>query len=363
MKTIEKSQYHKPELDAWIQEYLKEVEQHIAINAQGYASRNLPPLAKKNMQAYFHEDHVKFQTAIDTVGSKLQFNALCNEVAEHNKLTEIQLQAAYNKLSLAKENQVKIDAELKGKKPLYDKSRLLLVWVAIGVIALFEGLLATPCFETWGYSLMEALCMGVLFAGVLAVLAHVFERIVFLGKKPWQRRIITAALLLLLGCLFGYMAQARAEYLSKQVAANSADAINMRFSAWPFILTSLLLFVVAVALNYFFLPSNDQRKVMREYREALKRKGDNEAEQQRLEQDMANTKKESAELRQTNASILEYGCMLEQLIISHAHGGFALWKKHNMMHRPDNDRPACFDDPAYPFTFNTNFHSIKSLKK
>jgi hypothetical protein len=363
MKTVEKPMYHKPELDAWIQEHLKETEQRIIINAQNYAVRNRPPLLTENMQVYFHEDHVRFQAMIDTVGGKLQFNALCNEVAEHDRLTEGQLQAIHNKLSLAKENQIEIDRDLRGNRPPYGKFRLLLVWVAIGAIALFEGLLATPCFETWGYSLTETLCMGVLFAGVLAALAHAFERIVFLGKTPWQRRIITAALLLLLGCLFGYMSQARAEYLSKQIAANSADAINMHFSPWPFVLTSLLLFVVAVALNHFFLPSNEQRKAMREYNETLKKKSSNEAEQQQLEQDIANRKKENAELRQTNASILEYGCMLEQLIISHAHGGFALWKKHNMMYRPDNDRPTCFDDHSYPFAFNTNFHPIKSLQK
>jgi cell division protein FtsB len=202
--------------------------------------------------------------------------------------------------------------------------------------------------------------MGVLFAGVLAVFSHVFERIVLLGKTLWQRRTIALTLLLLLIALFTFMSITRAEYLSKQVIDNSADAINIHFSPLPFIATSLLLFIVAVAINHFFFPSTAERAAMRDYRHIKKEKQANETEQEQIEQAIDATQQESTDLKKTNASILEYGCMLEQLIISNAYRGFSLWKKHNIMHRPDDGRPLSFDDP-YPLNFDTNFHPLKSM--
>jgi hypothetical protein len=361
MKTTEKGLYHKPALDAYVEEELKEIDQRLVINAQNYAARNKPPLLNKQINAYFHEDHMRYQSVIDAVGRELQFKAVCNEVVEHEKLTEGQLHTLHNKLATAREKQIGAGAKLESRKPPFNKSRQLLAWAAVATIALFEGMLSLPVFQTWGYSLAEAVCISILFAGMLAILAHLFKRIVLLGRTIWQQRAIAVTLLLLLTVLFGYMSQTRAEYLSRQMAANSADTVNMHFSSIPFVLTSILLFIVAVAVCHFFMPSREERAALKAYKiEEQKRRADEEAIQQ-LEQAIEATKHENAELRKVNASILEYGCMLEQLIVSRAHGGFALWKRHNMMHRPDNGRPICFDDPDYPFAFITNFHSLKLL--
>ena len=360
MKIIEKLRYDKPELDAYVQEELQKIGKHIIVNAENYAVKNQPSPQNRKLQSYFEEDHLRYQALINTVNMKLQFKSLCNEVVEHDRLTEKRLRTLHNNQTAAKEEQIAIDAKMRTAKPPYSELRVLLVWLAIAIIALFEGLLACPVFETWGYNLIEALCMGVLFAGVLAAFSHVFGRIVLLGKTLWQRRTIALLLLLLLVALFIFMSITRAEYLSKQVIDNSADAINTHFSPLPFIATSLLLFIVAVAINHFFFPSTAERGAMRDYRQIKQEKQANEVEQEQIEQAIDATQQESADLKKINASILEFGCMLEQLIISNAYRGFSLWKKHNVMHRSDNSRPLSFDDP-YPLNFDTNFHHLKSM--
>jgi hypothetical protein len=360
MKT-EKNRYEKPELDAYLAQSFEEIKQQSIINAQAYAARNHPPLSNKKVHSYFEENHHKYQGLIDTINAELQFKSSCNEVVEHRKVTDHLVRILQNKLSAFKTVLIGIDAKLKNWHRPFSHAQLILAWVAIGIIALFEGLLATPVFSTWGYSNIAALLMGILFASVLAAFAHLFKKIVALGRTLWQRRAITAALLLLLTLLFSFMAIQRAEYLSKTVADNSANTINLHFSPIPFVCTSLLLFVVAAAVSYFFLPSKEQWHELQAYKEVHKAKEQNQAEQGRTEAEIAARHREHADVVHINTSLLDKGNMLEKLVISNAYGCFAEWKKQNMMHRSDNGVPVSFDDPNYPCKFNTNFHHLNLL--
>jgi hypothetical protein len=360
MKT-EKNRDNQPELDAYLAQSFEEIKQQSIINAQTYAARNHPPLSNKKVISYFEEDHHKYQGLIDTINAELQFKASCNEVVEHQKITDHLIRILHNKLSAAKSALVGIDAKLKNWQCPFGKAQLILAWTAISIIALFEGLLAIPVFSTWGYSNITAIVMGILFAGVLAAFAHLFKKIVALGKTVWQRRAIAAALLLLLTLLFSFMASQRAAYLSKTVAENSANTINLHFSPIPFVCTSLLLFVVAAAVSYFFLPSKEQWQELQAYMEVHKAKEQNEAEQERVEAEIAARHREHADVVHMNTSALDKGNMLEKLVVSNAYGCFAEWKKQNMMHRSDNGVPVSFDDPNYPCKFNTNFHPLNVL--
>ena len=52
MKTIEKSMYQRPELTAFVQEQLKQLDQHIHIDAENHGARNKPPLLELNINSY-----------------------------------------------------------------------------------------------------------------------------------------------------------------------------------------------------------------------------------------------------------------------------------------------------------------------
>jgi len=360
MDTTTKTRFHNLELDARLAQAFEENRQRIIVNAENYAARNQPPSLNRNLKAYFEEDHLRYQSLVDKVNAELQFKTSCHEVVEHQKVTENRLRTVNNELTTEKEEQIAIDAKLKNQRSPFSMLRIFFVWMATALVCLFDGILAIPVFEeAWGYSWIESVVCGLLFAFALAIISHCFEWIVLFGKTLWQRRFIAFSLLSLLLLLFYFMASHRVANLEKQIADNSLVVIHL--SPWPFTLLSLLLFLVALTLNHKYYPTREQRAAMREYQMLTKEKQKNEAEQDRLKKEKAAIEKDHNEVKQRNASILEYGCMLEELIVSHAYGGFALWKKQNMMHRPDNGRPISFDEPNYPFVFNTNFHSIKNL--
>ncbi len=360
METLTKVRYHQPELDAFVLKHCEEIKLAIIPNAENYAVRNQPPLDNDIIEAYFEEEHLKFQCIIDEVQRRLQMNTSIHHVAEHKGLTESKAREVFNKLSAVKEKQSKNTAQLQGKKPPFSRRTIRIVIIATIVLIFGDVIFNTPVFQTYGYNLAESFFLGAIFAGLLGVLAHFFKRITMWGKTSWQRRAIGIGLLVLLGILFYTMAAHRAQFLEVQMSEDAAKPIHV--SPLPFVVMSLLLFLGAVVINDFHFPSPEQREAMREYQRLTMEREALEAEFARLKNEEAAIENEHVEVRHMNASILEYGCSLEDVIISKAHEGLALFKKTNTSHRKDNGRPRSFDIPGYPLQFKTNFHTIKKLQ-
>lgn len=358
MKTNERMSSHA--LATLLQAAFEINREHIKINAQSFAFKNMPRTYGDRVGAYFEEDHHRYQHLMDEVNKELQIKTTCQQVADHSRMTEARQRDLNNKHSAAKEKQIATDAKFKKTSHPKGRIRQMLACAAVIITSLTEGILTTPIYERWAYSSIESVFMGLLFAGVLAIFAHAFLKIVFLGKTLWQRRLIAFSLVLLLAVLFKYMADVRADYLTGVVNASSADALNQHFSAWPFVCISLLLFITSVAINHFVMPTKKEKDDLKDYQRICQAKKDIDAEIAQIEADKAKVTGENNALKASSASILEYGSMLEASIITHARSGYGLWKKHNLMHRPDNIRPDCFDQD-YPFAFNTNFHAITQM--
>jgi len=360
METTIKTRYHLPELDNYVATHCDEIRLAIIPNAENYATRNQPPLDSDVIDTFFEEEHLKFQGVIDEVQRKLQMNTSIHHVAEHKGLTEGRTREVLNRLSAVKEKQGKNAAHLHGKKPPFSRRTIRIVIIATVVLIFGDVIFNTPVFQTYGYNLAESFFLGAIFACLLGILAHFFKRITTWGKTMWQRRAIGIGLLVLLGILFYAMAAHRAQFLELQMSDDAAKPVHV--SPLPFVVMSLLLFLGAVVINDFYFPSPEQREAMREYQRLTKEREALEAEFTRLKGEEAAIENEHVEVRHMNASILEYGCSLEEIIISKAHEGWALWKKTNMMHRKDNSRPRLFDIPGYQLQFKTNFHTIKKLQ-
>ncbi|HVW97069.1 MAG TPA: hypothetical protein VHA56_13950 [Mucilaginibacter sp.] len=358
MKT-ENNRYQNQTLEASQTSACSEINETAKINAEQLASKNLPEATGDHMHPYVEEFHLGHQAEINKIDAELQMQLALAEVSEKQASTEQQARELQNKLGEAREQSVLIDSKRKNTSyPAY-LMRLLMARFGILITCSFDGTLSIPVYETWGFSLIESIFMGTLFAGVLSLFAHTFKKLVQLGKTIWHRRLIALGLSALLIALFSYMAIARADYLSTMVNVNPADALNMHFSPLPFILTSLLLFIVAVAIHHFYMPTEEQKSAVREYIRLYRQKKVLEAEISQIEASITALHQENNELRMRNASILVYGAKLEERVINNAKICYALWKKHNLMHRSDTRRPDCFNEP-YPFTFKTNFHLITS---
>jgi cell division protein FtsB len=353
----ENNRYQNPALEAYLKSSFAEINGNAKIDAERLASKNLPRPSADRMPSYVEESHLSHQALMDKVNAEVQFKTTCGEVAEKQKSCDQKTHELRNKLAAAKEKKVQVDSKCKNVSyPVY-LLRLILAELAIILISLFEGILSIPVYEIWGFNLVESILMGGLFATVLAIFAQTFLDIVNLGKTVWQRRLIAFGLLSLLTGMFTYMAIARADYLSSLANANAVDSLNIHFSPLPFIFTSILLFIVAVAVHHFYMPTQEQKDAIREYKRLQKEKKAIDGEIEKIDADIKTEEKENSDLRTTNASMLVYGSMLEEMIKNNAKSCYALWKKHNLMHRPDHSKPDCFNEP-YPFTFNTNFHSV-----
>lgn len=356
---LSKNRYRLSELDDYVAQQLAEIRRLIVINAETYATRNLPPPDNQNIRVYFGEDHQKFQGLINEVNRHLQIKTSIHQVTEHKQVTDHRLQDVRNQQAVAKEQGHHLDVKLQGKKAPYSRVKTMLAYIATGILCLFDGIYNIQVFSAWGSGDAEALLLGLFFAFLVMVIAHTFKWMVSFGKTLRQQRLITVGVFSVMFCLFVYMAIHRAAYLERQTFESSS--VHVSFSPVPFIIISELIFTAAVILNFFYAPNRELRNEMREYLALQNECCDNKAEQCRLTQEEQAITWEYLELRQLNASVIEYGQTLELIIISKAHEGLALFKKHNMMHRKDNCRPPSFDHEQYPFDFATNFQPFNPV--
>lgn len=229
---------------------------------------------------------------------------------------------------------------------------VFLAYAATSILCLLDGIYNINVFTAWGSSYIEAILLGLFFAFLIAAVAHRFQWALSLGKTLRQKRLIGSAIFAAIVCLSTYMALHRAAYLEQQAFADTSARVE--YSSIPFILMSMLIFSVSVAICYR-LPSRTQREAMDEYLTLKKEKQTNQAEQDRLKQEAQAIEQEHMALRQRIASTIEYIQSLKAHIRSKAHENFGLFKKHNMLYRKDNCRPPSFDIDDYPFDFDPDF--------
>ncbi len=354
----QKSMYHMPVLDAKIEAFEKQFDHEINIDAENNGLRDKPTLLEEDTRPYVREHHHKIEAMASEIAATLQPSALISEVGESEKTTERTLRDLYNQLNTAKEkSQELLQGKACGRREC-SKWRMPLGWIAICVPLLGDGLLNLPAFQVFGYNFIEALGASVILAACLAVLAHVFDKIVGLGKTVWHRRAIAGSMITILACFFYYLAKVRAEFLSSQANGDNPHG-DIHFSPIPLALFSTLLFVSAVAINHFIFPNEAQRKSMREYDANEKMQQEHTDGRERLEAQIEAVKRQHEELVQTNGSIYVYGGKLEERLFARAKIGYSKWCRVNMMHRPDQGRPLCFNNDEYPFTFTRHFKPIE----
>lgn len=352
------TRYYKPDLEAYFEQRRAEIDQRIPLVAVAYAAKLQPPLTNEDIEPYFSEFKSLYQDMINKGNDSIQTNNLEVNRGKSDEQTEIDVARLQQELASAKDEQLIKDGNAPVPKPPYQPIRSYLAWAAVGTLSLFEGIVNRPSFSAWGYNLLEALCMSVAFAGLLAVFAHSFLRIIRAAKTAWQQRCVAGALSASLVALFWYLADVRARHLSVLVAEDTGDA-TASFSPVPFVLLSTLLFAAAVLVCYFFLPNREQRAAMLDYRQGLRETAARASNIGRLEQEIRAKTEANLEMNRVHNSLQEYGAMLEQRIMTYAAHSLQLWQKHNALARSDG-RPKSFDAECQ-LKFKTFFHHVNLM--
>ncbi|MBX7204119.1 MAG: chloride channel protein [Bacteroidia bacterium] len=349
--------YHHPSLESKLKEACESIRNHEKIGAEEYATRLLPRPHGDHMDMYMEGFHHEYQLQLDSVNTELQFKSICQQVSEQEKKAQKQKQDLRNKLSEAKQKQVDLDEELK-KTPVPPNAKgQRKARIASFIVCLFEGIFSIPVFESWGMNFLVSTILGFLLAGVLAAFAEIFPRILAIGKTVWQRRLIVLSLFIVTLTLFTFLAFIRADFL------NSGDAkqLGLHYSPWPFVCISEFLLITAVALCYFFHLTLEQRNAIQKHQVLKTEIEAIQKEISEFEEAVRSVDEDTRVLKNQCGSMLVFGSMMEEMVINHALGSYAMFKKTNLMHREDNHKPDCFDEP-YPFSFSTNFNSIKKLQ-
>jgi len=336
---------------------LNEIEQKATLGSQAIAWRNLPLQTGDSYAPYFEEYHMLFQKLIDHGNAVHEPKAAFMKAGKATQTAEKENHALVNKLPNLERRKNQVIGELESLHPSYKTKMWYRALIVVGVIAvcLSDALYNLPTFESWGMSYLGALVMAVVFGAALVFFAHVFPRIVSLGKTLWQRRLIAFGLLAGFFVIFLFFGQMRADYLAKIASENGSTA---HYSALPFALLSEFLLVIAIAIPHFFSATKEELEIKSRHEKLTKDKKDLVNEIADIDNKRKTNEANKDRVHLESGSQLNTGYSDEQKVISHAMMTFSSFKKTNLLHREDRVKPNSFNEP-YPFIFKT-YHNFDS---
>jgi hypothetical protein len=356
MTTNQIRRFSDPETEKTLTSSFSQERELVKQDSGKMAKRHLPSLSGDSMGSYFEDHHMHYQSLLDGVNKLYQMETTVNEGLQSKNATSKKVLAIQAEISDAEQALIKIDEELKKRPEPTSPNRHKWIMAIIIILCLFDGLFSVPIFESLGYSKVESWGIGIIFGLILAVFAHIFPKIVNMGKTKIIRILITLGLSSLSIGLFVFMSLSRVKYLE---ALAQSQGVSVSYSPIPFILTSILMLGTSVFLSYFYYPKKEELIAIKEYLNL-------KAEKKRLEDEIKAKNKEIESIEgehdsciNDKGSLIIYARQLENMIISEAMGSYILYKKNNLMNRADG-KPDCYDQ-LYPFEFHTYFNTPKLL--
>lgn len=348
--------FSDPEAENYLKSQFSQELEQVKNGSVKMAKRHLPNLSGDSMGSYYEDHHMHYQSYLDYLNKRLQMETTVAEGVQSKNATSKKVLALQNEISEMEQLLIKIDEELKKRHVPASPNTHKWVMAGIFLLCLFDGIYSVPIFESFGYTKIEAWIAGIFFAMILATFAHMFPKIVALGKNKIQKILITLGLSTLSVGLFTFMSISRVKYLEAYAQSNG---LSVSYSPIPFILTSVLLLGVAVFLSFFYMPNSQELQAIKEYHKL-------KTEKKRLEDEIAAKNKEIESLEGIQddnfidkGSLIVYARQLENMIIAEAMGAYVLYKKNNLLNRADG-KPDCYNQ-IYPFEFTTYFSQPKLL--
>jgi len=354
MKTIEttRKRFSNASLEALLNTAFETLLSHIKLKAEQLGRSNLPRLINDSMKSYWEAWHHEYQALIDTINTTLQCQVTCFEVVENDRLATDTIRDLEHKLSDAEHESIPIENEVKNTTPPNNRRSILKARICICLVACFDTLLNCKYFQLLGNTYAEAVGIGIFFAAVLVIFAHLTPKIILrFGKTVRQQKIIATLILAFMTVVFWFLACLRSDYLN----ANGTSGVH--YSPWFFTILSLFLFAVAVFAYLFLMPSKADTEAIERYNSLVARQQHCNCTISDLTAQINTARKAKSDFRVDNSSIVLYGNMLEKQAINQAKKGYATMKDELLRFRTDHAKPDCFDD-EYPFNFNRNFDQI-----
>lgn len=349
---IQNNHYFNPGLKEDLKISLNELEAEVKQSSSELARIDLPRENGDKINLYFSKFHSKVQSLIDKVNFELQSRTTVATVVEHGKSTKSAVQDEIARLSDKKSEGIKLNSILSQKPQNVSFQRLLFIHGIIILVGCAEGAFALPIFQSWGYSLIEAMIMAVLYSIVITAFSHLSTKIINLGKTLTQRRIIASIMTVFVIGFFTYLANTRVQSIKDNA---KVQGVILELSPIPFVLMATFVLVVAIALSYFYMPTKKEKEKIREIKMLESKNTQLQNEIKAGEKAITNKQDEHFSLKALHASKLECGATLEDYLTHNAHYLFQLFISENQKLRDISCD--CYND-EYTLQFKYYFKPI-----
>lgn len=350
MKTkINTDRYSNQALEDQLKQALKEIELEVIQQATDLARIDLPRPTNDNINMYFGQPHSKIQGLIDTIAFELQPRTTISSVVEHGKSTKGTIQEKVAWVSDKKSEVIKINSARSTKAQSMSYQRLIFIHILIVLVGVAEGTFVMQNFQIIGYTLFESFFLSLLYALVITLFCHQIIRIINLGPNIIWKRVIAGVLTIFVIGFFTFMANLRVQYLTDSA---KSQGIAIVMTPVPFVLMSVLVLLVGIFLVYFYLPSKKEQQKISEQKELEQKENSLHNEIAREEISIRETQQEHLNLRNYQASKLEFGSQMESYLMNQAVHLFQLFKLQNQKNRQTTCE--CYAD-VYSMPFQLYF--------
>lgn len=340
--------YQNLALAKHIESQLKSLDTASQISAKTFGGQNKPLPEGDTFSTYIESIRYSHQALLDLVNKELQAEATRFQVVLSNQLTNSNLDELREQLRQKLNRQQGMSVQLNHTPVPRKLKNLKIAYLFIFVLSLAEGVFTINGFTAMGIPAMGAIVLGITVALCLAAFAHTVPKLIAEGKNTWQKRAIGAALFLLICSFFYVLSAARASHLFR--------VTGVHYDVFPFLLSSLFLLVVAIAVAHYYLPDPEERETIETYKQQC---ADEKKAKQEVEDLRGRINTQTAQnqhTQTTSAGMIEFQRTLENQIINHAYKNAADFKTINITSRTDNRTPDCFTQPVtFQFTRYAQF--------
>jgi hypothetical protein len=329
------------------------IHQRAEEDARNLGWRNYPMLYETYGQ-YFEEFHQMFQSLIHDLAQGVD-PGVVNTTA--NQAT-IDAKDATQKLQNDQDAERKKLGDLEWRLSTIaiprKTSRLHFIMVVIVnvLLCLIDGYYNSEAIEVvLGNSYFWSLLAALVIAGGLAFWAHFFRSIVYKGKTVTHQWIIGCGMLAGAFAIFMGLASMRLTLIlqnpSEYGAGNSVGLL-------PIALISFSIFFVAVVFSWVQTPSEEDVQVTQSRNEICFSISSAHTAIASFDEKIKEVERVRNEIHSHCMKTLHDGAMEESKIITGAEACYSAFKKTNLLHRRDGNKPEQFDT-TYPFAFTTYF--------
>lgn len=326
-----------PELDGFIRDQNKQLQEQVRAKARHFAKRNQPASVGDNLEHYIGECRSGYEKLTSDVFERLLPATHYNEAkveTDYYREKDDRLSQEIEILELENQNDT---LELGDYDPGNIPQRIKWMLIITTIILIGEILLNIKAFQVMGDNLLVSFLIAVGVSLAVSIFSHLAPMLYKEAKTKMRRRLIVVITLFSATAFFYAIAMLRSAYF----ASNGTTV-----SPWYFVVFNLLIFIVSALLSYFFLPTWPEIKYYwhcKKITDKIQKRLSEIKERTDQKEDIRTTVLENTKLRMKILHKAQYKIEAIKKMCLQA---IEIFKNTNLTYRMDRVTPDCFNKAA-----------------